>query len=146
MAKAVDIFKRNAIERTRLEGEHREIEARSGSKRRAEMHTLADQFQSTVGGIVDIVSSASTELESAATTLTNTAGATQHLSTMVATASEDAFANVNSVAAASEELACSVAEIARHVQESSRIAAIAVTQAEDTDARITELSRAATRI
>jgi methyl-accepting chemotaxis protein len=146
MAKAVDIFKRNALERTRLECEHREIEAHSASKRRIEMHKLADQFQSTVGGIVDTVSSTSTELEFAATTLTKIASTTQDLSTMVATASEEAFANVNSVAAASEELARSVAEIAGQVQESSRIAIIAVTQAKRTDARITELSRAATRI
>jgi methyl-accepting chemotaxis protein len=146
MAKAVDIFKQNAIERTRLENEHKEIEARSGARRRAEMHQLADQFESTVGGIVDIVSSASIELESAATTLTEMAGTTQHLSTIVATASEGAFANVNSVAAASEQLACSVAEIARQVQESSRIAAVAVTQAGKTDVRIAELSQAAGRI
>jgi methyl-accepting chemotaxis protein len=146
MAKAVDIFRQSAIERIRLESEHKKIEARSGAQRRTEMHELADQFESTVGGIVHMVSSASIELESAATTLTKMAGTTQQLSTLVATASEGAFANVNSVAAASEQLACSVAEIARQVQESSRIAALAVTQAERTDARIAELSQAATRI
>jgi methyl-accepting chemotaxis protein len=146
MAKAVHIFKQNAVERIRRENEHKKIEARSGAMRRAEMHKLADQFEATVGGVVEFVFSASTELESAATTLTKMAGTTRDLSTMVATASEGAFANVNSVAAASEELALSVAEIARQVLESSRIAGVAVTQAEKTDARIAELSRAATRI
>jgi methyl-accepting chemotaxis protein len=53
---------------------------------------------------------------------------------------------VNSVAAASEELARSVVEIGRHVQQSNKITAAAVKQAEKTDARIMELSQAAVRI
>ena len=50
------------------------------------------------------------------------------------------------VAAATDEMATSVNEISRQVQESSRIANEAVTQAKKTDARISELSQAAGRI
>ena len=92
------------------------------------------------------MSSAATELEAAAGSLTQTAETTQQLSGSVASASHEALANVNSVASASEELAGSVSEIARQVQESSRIAGEAVTQAGETDARITALSQAAGRI
>jgi len=53
---------------------------------------------------------------------------------------------VQSVATASEELTGSVNEIARQVQESSKIAGEAVSQAQKTDARITQLSQAASRI
>src|SRR6185369_16446333 len=59
---------------------------------------------------------------------------------------EDASGNVESVATASEEMSGSVAEIARQVNESSRIAGEAVKQAEETDARMTALSNAASRI
>jgi methyl-accepting chemotaxis protein len=146
MAKAVDVFKQNAIERTRLEAKQREAAAHNAAKRKAEMHDLADRFESAVGGIVDNVSSTSTELETAAATLTRTAETTQQLSTTVAAASQEASDNVASVAAASEELARSVVEIGRHVQQSSKITAAAVRQAEKTDARIMELSQAAARI
>jgi methyl-accepting chemotaxis protein len=45
-----------------------------------------------------------------------------------------------------EEMSASVQEIARQVQESSRIAGQAVVQAQSTDARISELSKASNRI
>src|SRR5690606_357715 len=54
--------------------------------------------------------------------------------------------NVDSVAAATEEMSASIAEINRQVHESTCIANEAVQQAEITDARIGELSKAAARI
>jgi methyl-accepting chemotaxis protein len=53
---------------------------------------------------------------------------------------------VQAVASATEELSSSVSEIGRQVQESSNIASQAVRQAQQTDARINELSQAAGRI
>jgi methyl-accepting chemotaxis protein len=168
MAKAVEVFKQNAIERTRLEGEQKNNEARAAADKRsaeereaaekqaavereeaarkAAMVKLANAFEAAVGGIIETVSSASTELEAAAGTLTETADTTQQLSTVVASASEEASANVRSVATATEEMSSSVREIGQQVQESSRIAGEAVRQAEQTDARINELSQAAARI
>lgn len=146
-ARAVDGIKDMLAEKARREAEDKASRDRTAAQqRRAEMHKLADQFESAVGGIVNTVSAASSQLASAAGTLTKTAETTQHLSTSVASASEEASTNVNSVATASEELAGSVNEIARQVETSSRIAMQAVTQAEQTDARITELSQAAARI
>jgi len=146
MAKAMAVFKQNAIERRRLEAEQKEIETRAAGQRAADMHKLADEFQSAVGDIVNAVSSASTELEATAGTLTQTAETTQQLSTTVAAASAEASANVQVVASAAEELSGSVAEISRQMQESSKIAADAVAQAGQTDVRINELSQASGRI
>ena len=146
MADAVKVFKRNAIERLRLETEQKEAQTRAASGRKADMLRLAAEFEAAVGAIVGTVSSASGELESAATVLTETAATTQELSTKVATASEEASSNVISVATASRELAQSVDEIARQVQESTKIASEAVRQAQETNTRIAEQSKAATRI
>jgi aerotaxis receptor len=126
--------------------EQAEMERRAISEKKAAMRALADEFQGAVGGIVNTVSSASTELEAAASTLTRTAETTQHLSTSVAAASEQASTNVQSVASATEEMASSVIEISRQVQESTQIARNAVRQAEETNARINQLSQAAARI
>jgi methyl-accepting chemotaxis protein len=146
MASAVQVFKDSMIETERLRAEQAETEKRVAVQRKADMNKLANEFQAAVGNIVETVSSASTELEASASSLTKTAETTQSLSTTVAAASEEASANVNSVASASEELASSVNEIARQVQESSKIAGEAVQQAQRTDTRISELSRAAGRI
>ncbi len=146
MAKTLQVFKDNMVESNRLRAERAEAEKHILTQRKAEMHKLADEFQAAVGEIVQTVSTASTELEASATTLTRTAGETQQLSSMVESASGEASQNVESVAAATEEMAVSIAEINRQVQESNKIAAEAVNQAEITDARINELSKAALRI
>ena len=110
------------------------------------MIKLADDFEGAVGKIVETVSSASTELEASAGTLTATAERAQELTTMVAAASEEASTNVQSVASSTEEMASSITEIGRQVQESARMANEAVDQARTTNDRVSELSKAAARI
>jgi methyl-accepting chemotaxis protein len=168
MARAVEVFRENAIERGRLETEQRDAEMRTAAEkiateehrsaarqaaaereeaaRKMGMRRLADEFEGAIGNIIETVSSASTELEAAAGTLTKTAENTQELSATVASASEEASANVGSVASATDQMKSSITEIGRQVHGSSTIAADAVRQAEKTDARIAELSKAAGRI
>ncbi len=146
MAQAVQVFKTNMIEVERLKGEQQEAERRSAEHRKADMMKLADQFEAAVGEIVETVSSASTELEAAASTLTSTAERAQEVTTMVAAASEEASTNVQSVASATEELSSSVNEISRQVQELARMANNAVDQARKTNDQVGELSKAASRI
>src|SRR4051812_44387943 len=146
VAKSALVFKENGLAKVRMEAEQKEAELRTAAQRKADMHRLADEFQAAVGNIVETVSSASTELEAAAGTLTKTAEVTQELSGTVAAASEQASANVQSVASATEEMTSSVNEISRQVQESSKIASEAVRQAQQTDSRINALSQAAGRI
>ncbi|MBR1274532.1 methyl-accepting chemotaxis protein [Bradyrhizobium sp. AUGA SZCCT0283] len=146
MAKAVEIFKSNAIARQALEAEQREAETRAMSGRKADMNKMANDFEAAVGQIVEAVSSASSQLEISAGTLTATAERAQELTTAVAAASEEASTNVQSVASATEEMASSVTEISRQVQESARMANDAVDQARVTNDRVSELSKAATRI
>jgi methyl-accepting chemotaxis protein len=146
MAAALQVFKDHMIESNRLRAERSDAEKHLRAQRKTEMQKLADEFEAAIGEIVQTVSSASTELEASATTLTRTAEATQQLSGMVEAASEEASVNVRSVAVATEEMTASIAEISRQVQESNRIAGEAVNQAEVTDARINELSKAALRI
>ncbi len=146
MAEAVEVFKSNAAARLGLEAERKETEARAEARRKADMHKLAGDFEGAVGEIIEMVSSASTELEASAGTLSSTAERGEELATMVAAASEEASTNVQSVASATEEMASSVNEISRQVQESARMANEAVDQARKTNDRVSELSKAAARI
>ena len=81
MAAAVQVFKDNMIKARELEAAAVETEKRNAAQRKADMHKLADEFEAAVGEIVQTVSSASTELEASASTLTRTAETTQKLST-----------------------------------------------------------------
>jgi methyl-accepting chemotaxis protein/CHASE3 domain sensor protein len=147
MAQAVETFKVKAEEKARAEVEAKlKQDQIAAQQRKADMHRLADAFEAAVGEIVETVSSASTELEASASTLTATAEHSKHVTTTVAAASEEASTNVNSVASATEELSSSVNEISRQVQESARMASAAVGQARSTTERVGELSKAAARI
>jgi len=146
MAQTVEVFKKNGLEVERMRAEQQQTEKRNAEQRKAEMIRMADAFEGAVGEIVETVSSASTELEASASTLTASAEQAQQLTTTVAAASEEASANVQSVASATEELSSSVNEISRQVQESARMATDAVGQARVTNDRVSELSKAAGRI
>jgi HAMP domain-containing protein len=147
VAGAVEKFKVVSEQKARDEAEARiKQDQIAAQQRKAEMVKLADSFEAAVGEIVETVSSASTELEASAGTLTSTAERAQEVTTMVAAASEEATTNVQSVASATEELSSSVNEISRQVQESARMAREAVEQARTTNDRVGELSKAAARI
>jgi methyl-accepting chemotaxis protein len=147
MGHAIQEFKIQAIAKAERETAEREQKNRElAAARRAELHELAERFEAAVGNIIENVGSASGELENSAVILTKSSAATQQLSTVVAAASEETSTNVQSVASATEEMAGSINEIGRQVADSNRIANEAVDQAQKTDARIAQLSLAASRI
>ncbi|MDB5876545.1 MAG: putative methyl-accepting chemotaxis protein, partial [Ramlibacter sp.] len=67
MAGALQVFKGNMLESSRLRAERAEAEKHVQAQRRSEMRKLADEFEATVGEIVQTVSTASSELETSAT-------------------------------------------------------------------------------
>jgi methyl-accepting chemotaxis protein len=146
MAAAVQVFKQNAIERTRLEADRAELSTRAAVEKREMLNNLADELGATIGGVVNAVIAASSEIKSAAVTLTNTAETTQLLSSKVAAKSEEASSNAQAVASATVELSGSVSEIGRQVRESAAFTGGAVERVATTTGRITELSHAAERI
>ena len=147
LAKTVVVIRENAEQKARDEAAAKiKQDQIAAEQRKADMVRLADTFETAVGEIVETVSSASTELENSAGTLTANAERAQELTTMVAAASEEASTNVQSVASATEQLSSSVNEISRQVQESARMATEAVGQARITNDRVSELSKAASRI
>jgi methyl-accepting chemotaxis protein len=145
-ARAAQTFKDKLIRIEQLETAERESARRAAEQRKADMHALAEAFETTVASVVRSVTSSSTELEAAAEALNATASATRDLSDKVLSASTQASENVTSVSGAAARLIGSVGEIRRQVEESTQIAQQAVAQAEKTDVRITELARAAGRI
>src|SRR5262249_46701139 len=89
MAQAAETFKVKAEEKARGEAEAKATQDQMAARqRRADMIRLADDFESAVGEIIETVSSASTELEASAGTLTSTAERTRGLAINVAQASE----------------------------------------------------------
>jgi methyl-accepting chemotaxis protein len=146
MAKAVQVFKDNALHVRALEAERALLAKKVEGDRKAAIRNVADVFEKAVGNIIKTVSGASSDIEAAAGRLAKTAENTQALSGTVAAASQQSSSNVQSAAAASEQMASSVSEISRQVHMSQTIAQTAVQQAEKTNAQVSELSHSASRI
>ncbi|NBN64337.1 methyl-accepting chemotaxis protein [Pannonibacter tanglangensis] len=146
IARSADTLKQRLAERRHLEQEARSRDAKAAGERQRLMQALADEFQSSVGGIVMRVSAASTQLQQTARVLTRSAERTSGQANAVSGAAAEAGDNVASVASAAEELEASVREIARLVNHSREISRTGVTQAESTAAIVAELSSATGRI
>ncbi len=107
---------------------------------------LADDFERDVKGVVEIVTSAATEMQASSNTLAQTAEQTTRQAQSVAAASEQATRNVETVSSAAEELSKSIDEIAKHVQDASRMTQQAVDQADRTNETIQALGESSHQI
>jgi len=145
MAKAVLVFRENAIERERLEAVQRAEQAEKEGRTRR-MGELIVQFDRDITDILRAVAAAATELQSTAAAMSATSEHSSQAATSVAAAAEQASANVRTVAAASEELSASVQEIARQVARSKEVADQALTEAGRTDDTVRSLAEAAQKI
>ncbi|KQW22554.1 chemotaxis protein [Afipia sp. Root123D2] len=146
MARAVDVFKDGLIETGRLRTAQEGQRIAAETERREAVLALAARFEAGVGGIVNAVGSAATELRSTAVSMASTAEEATHQTTTVAAASEEASQNAQAVAAAIEELNASINEIAQQVNESAQVAGQAVNQATQTNAEVQGLEEAAQKI
>jgi methyl-accepting chemotaxis protein len=146
IARTVDVFKNNRIERRQLEAERMNAEKQATERRKAELNQFVEGFRARIGGIIEQVMSSSGKFERDAQQLSVTAHSTAEMSGQSASVSRQASEHVRSAATASNELSQSIVEISRRVQDSNNVAADAVKQANATDERMAELSAAGDRI
>ncbi|MGV0759982.1 methyl-accepting chemotaxis protein [Tistrella mobilis] len=146
IAGAVAVFKANAIEaadfRVRQESAERDAQAR----KKAEMASLAQSFESQVQGVVTGLSGSADQLRSSARALSGTAEDTERRAHQVLRSAESASTNVQTVAAATGQLSASSNEIGRRIEESAAKARTAADQAEGTNAVVQGLREKAERI
>jgi len=146
IAGAVQVFKENGQEMERLRVQQEQDREQAQADRKRAMLELAKDFEQKVGGLVQQLSAASSQLEATAQSMTAIADQTSQQSMGVASAAEQTSANVQTVAAATEELSISIREIAGQVNLSSQIASRAVDDAKATNETIQSLAVSAERI
>jgi methyl-accepting chemotaxis protein len=146
IARTIDVFKTNRIERRQLEADRINAEKLASERRKAERDQFVEGFRTKIGGIIEQVMSSSDRFEKDAQQLSLTAHSTAEMSGQSADSSRQASEHVRSAATASNELSQSIVEISRRVQDSNTVASEAVKQANATDERMAELSAAGDRI
>jgi methyl-accepting chemotaxis protein len=146
MARAVAVFKDNALAMERIQIEQQRAKEDSEREKSRLMAELADGFEASVQQVVEVVSVAVADLHTAASGMAQTAdGANRHLAAVAAT-SDDTAMDVQKVAAAAEQLSCSVGEISRQVGQSTDMASRAVAEAGRTNDMVLALSASAQTI
>ncbi len=146
MARSLEVFRQNAVEKQRLEQQRLEAETASRQERQRLMLDLADRLQHKIGGASQALSTASTSLRTTAETLNSATGESESRSTAIGTAVAQTSTNVETVASAAEELSASIQEIGRQVAQSTEIAAKAVADTERTDELVQRLASSAQKI
>ena len=145
LARTLDIFKRNAVERDRAINAQ-EKETRKKLTKQAHIESLTQEFQDQVSSMLHSVSVSVRHLDEAAESLSSAAERSSQRSKNAAHASGEAANSVQTVASAAEELSSSIQEISQQVSQSSQIANDAVQTAEQTTERVKSLADSAQKI
>lgn len=145
LADALSVFRRNAIERLRLEAAQ-VAEQEAKERRTAAVETLVRSFETDAEEALRTVGVAATQLDATAQSMAAIAEETSRQAGSAAAAAEQTTANVQTVASAAEEMAASIREIIEQVSRSKRIADEAADQARRTDQTVVGLAEATRRI
>jgi methyl-accepting chemotaxis protein len=145
MARAVEVFRDNAIERQRLEAAAAAEQA-ARAERQARIEALLDGFRRDVTRMLGTVASQAERMHATAGHLTAAADQSLAKTNAATGASHDASGNVTTVAASSEELEASIREIAARVAQTVRIVGDASELAQQSNEKIAGLATSAARI
>jgi methyl-accepting chemotaxis protein len=145
MARAMAVFKDGLLHARQLAG------AQEAAQSAREARTLAIEgltrdFDLHSAGVLETVTSASTQLQATAQAMSATAEQTNARVVTVSTATEEASVSVQTVASAAEQLSASIHEIGRQVEQSSRVSQSASEEASRTSATVRGLAESSAKI
>ncbi|MHA7775912.1 methyl-accepting chemotaxis protein [Roseibium sp. M-1] len=146
MARAVEVFRTNAIRTRELEEEQTAQAARAEQDKRSLMERLAKQFDVSVGAIVQRVASTAASLDQSAQTMSRVSSNTSERAENAALASSQTTENVSVVASAAEEMTASISEINQQVIRASAASRSAAQDVAQTANQMDALAGMADRI
>jgi methyl-accepting chemotaxis protein len=146
MARAVEVFRENALAVRRMEQEAAAQHGVAEADRQRMMSELASRFEQGMQGVITGVGGRAEEMGRSAEDLARVAERGRGLAEAVATRAEQASINVQTVASATQQLAGSIREISTQVQRSVSVSSRATGETQRTSELISGLSSAAERI
>lgn len=146
VAGAFSRFKENVARTREMEAEQVRLTENAARERKLAMAQLADEFDRSVGGVVETMITAVNELQATAQSMAGIAEETSSQALVVSAASEEASTNVQTVAASAEEMSASIEEIHRRVLDASTASKQAVDEVSETDAQMKTLTEVADKV
>jgi len=146
MAKAVDVFKQHAIERSQLEAAHNALEEKALQEKRTALLGMAQKIEAESASALESVGTRTNGIATAAEAMSASAGRTGDSAEAAATAAAKAMANAQTVASAAEQLAASIREIGGQVSQSTVVVGRAVAAGSETRATMEALNEQVGRI
>jgi methyl-accepting chemotaxis protein len=120
MARALEIFKGNIIERLKMEQQQVEADKLAEANRKKFITDLIEHFESSVGGIIGGISEQVGILETTATGLGKRSGGGGNKSLDVAQSAQNASERVQAVAAAGSQMNSTINEISEQVNRTTQ--------------------------
>lgn len=146
MARAVEVFRNNAVRTRELEDDQKQQQERAQSEKRAMMEGLADQFDASIGAIVGRVSEATGHLTATASDMASVSEDTGSRAESASSASQNTNENVQMVATAAEQMTSSIHEINQKVIQASESSKQAASNVEITAGQMDTLAAMADKI
>jgi methyl-accepting chemotaxis protein len=145
MARAVEVFKQNAIENRRLTAASAKDQA-ARDRRQVAMDTHTQDFGTSVSGVMASLGQSAGKMQTAANEMSEAAKRTRDSSSGAVEGANASARDLNSVAVAAEQMAASISEISRQVTHVTTAVGKAVDRAAETDKKVAGLSDTADRI
>jgi methyl-accepting chemotaxis protein len=145
MAKAVEVFKQNAIDLRDQHGASIE-RARLREERTERIAGAIAAFEQKAAAGMNTLTEAATGLRGTSDGMVGTAQQTSNEANAVAAAAGNASENVQAIASAAEQLSASLQEISRQMSKSTEVSSHAVDEAEKTNGMMRKLAETAGRI
>ncbi len=146
MARAIDVFRKNAQEVERLQVEKADAVAQASDRRRQARESIAADFEATIRRVAAAISQAVGSMRETAGDLDEAARGASEQSVSVAAAAAQATDNAQSAATGAEGLSISIREVGDRASESANVTGSAVTAAQEISAKVSELDQAVEKI
>ncbi|MEM9630606.1 MAG: HAMP domain-containing methyl-accepting chemotaxis protein [Pseudomonadota bacterium] len=145
LARCIEVFKDNSVERERLASE-RKVGHIAREKREKLIDSLIASFRAESQAALELVETNISRVEDVSSALNDrSASASEQGQTAVST-SQNASSNVQAVASATEELNASISEISRQVETTASIVEQTTAAAQSSNSKISGLAEAANKI
>ncbi|WP_417454925.1 methyl-accepting chemotaxis protein [Kiloniella sp.] len=146
IARTVEIFRTNALDKQRLEAEQIQLQEAAAAEKKATLDQVATRFQQGVSTLIGDIEISVSDMKSFADNMNVMSQQTRSRASEASASSDTANQSAQAVASASEQLAASVGEIGRQVGQATSITGEAVAEASRSNENVQSLAQAAQRI